>query len=300
MLILALFTTLASPVSPGTVVSHFLTVCHAEPLDWGGQSTQKGAVVRHVSYFKSRLPEPQLQSALSQLSDIGWQPSPSDENPRAQTFNWRDFQIVVKTDPGNPATITTTKLPPQALQNLADSPFQMAMDTESVDESFSPLQGEGTANEIMFPAGRFDLMFYVYGQYLTSRVIEYRGDKKYEVHDPLYLVAYERSGNTVRQKWKVELVKGKQDSTGVLGRYLRSQNWTLKILDPTVQADLDSPIPLSYHSENSGDGGTDLGFIDDGGKKTIARFVHENTWQVTIPEEYWLNQRTHAAKSIQR
>ncbi len=171
-------------------------------------------------------------------------------------------------------------------RTLRDDRSVFLEQVEQSDPDFSSLMGEGFANEILFPAGVSDKFFFITGDYLTTR----------PSRAPLTVTAYARVHDKVKRLWKATLVSGLQPGSGTLARYFRFRGWKLGMTPAGGGPDLKSRRGLAYESDNSGDGGRDLGFIAPSGRTKIDRQVMDRPTCITIPEERWIKAHPRSGK----
>jgi hypothetical protein len=168
---------------------------------------------------------------------------------------------------------------PDWVRTLRDGRSKFLDDLQAVDEDFTPFAGEGWANEVLFPAGSADKLFYVSGDYFTTS--PRRGD--------LYLASFARVDGRPTKLWEVMLLSGVgEPKSGSLTLYLASQKWHVKDPTPEVIAELTKQLPLSYSSENSGDGGKSIGFIDVKGHLDATAHAYPINLVVSLEEERYL------------
>lgn len=268
----------AAPEEPA--LEKFLAACAAR-LEGPSSDPSPPGILRPVRVYVTKKTWAETKGSLKVLEEGGWiQSAESDVTPVSYT---KDDVEVTFSPRGKRLAVLVERIP-AAMRALRDNRIRFLYDLDNADIGYAPLFGEGSANEAMFPAGESAKLFFVSGNYLDS------GSDR----GPLMLSCFTKGQIKLQKAWEAELTAvggGPAQGRGALARYIHGRGWELKAVPNLASADLESEQPLSYRSENSGDGGCDVGFIGLDGKLQVVHHVFREGDEVTLPEERYLRSR---------
>lgn len=224
--------------------------------------------------FNLRQSAAEVQSALSKGLTKTWTFVVEDVYDQ-WSFYSGDREITIwKNVKGSRLLYTRT---PEWVRAVRERRYQFASDLEgTLPDDFAFLAGEGWYNQILYPAG-------------SSRTMYYRGG---QMNGTETLTAFGRKKGGAVKLWKIKLAKfsGKVEP-GTLNQWLKGRG--LKAVDAPREAQkaLGEVRALAFHNQNHGDGGRDVGFIEENGKGEFSQHPMTRHQVLTLAEERYIKKK---------
>lgn len=196
---------------------------------------------------------------------------PSFDGSDKGSFYVGDRELTISTQSDKTYLFYTRT--PEWVRAVRERRSQLEADLENAFPDFAILSGEGWYNQIMYPAG-------------SSETLYYRGG---EMDESETLTAFGRRNGKPIKLWTVKLAPSPSVGlSGTLNQWLLARD--MEAVGPSGEPALalGTKRGLAYYNDNHGDGGHDIGFIDESGKNTLSQHPLSEHKVITLLEERYV------------